>query len=62
MIRTVATPPRIYGRIAVYTVVDEHLRYVRVYIPFKASGASDVERTIAFALDSRPAPLPKESV
>lgn len=60
MIRTVDPQPRIYGRLRVFTVVDERLRYVRVYVPKNASTNDDVTRTINFALDSRNPPLPKE--
>lgn len=60
--RTIDPAPRIYGRIAVYTAHDEHLRRVTVYVPFAASGAGEVARTINFALDTQPQPLPRERV
>lgn len=60
MIRTVDPVPRIYGSLAAFTVVDEHLRYVTVYVRLGATSQPDLDRTIAFALDSRCAPLPKE--
>lgn len=59
--RTTDPNPRIVGHTCVYTIVDEHMRYVRVYIPFAASGADDVQHTIDYALDTRPARLPKET-
>jgi hypothetical protein len=55
-VRTIDPRPRIVGRTAVYTVVDEHLKYVRVYVPFSASDIDTVTATIHRALDGRPSP------
>lgn len=58
--RTWNPRPRIVGRMAVYTVVDDHLRYVTVYVPFSHSDAANVARTINHALDTQPQRLPRE--
>lgn len=59
-IRTIDPVPRMVNRTCVFTVVDEHLRYVRIYVPFRESSNEQVAATVAHALDTRPAP-PAES-
>lgn len=58
--RTINPVPRIVGHMAVYTVHDESMRPVTVYVPFSASSWAEVERTVGFALDTQPKPLPRE--
>jgi hypothetical protein len=54
------TPRIVAGDVLAFTVVDDNLDYVTVYVPKQASAAHEVERTINQALDTRAHKAPRE--